>query len=162
MPSARDCAHLLLDTIPHFMRRLRGSLRDLKVAEAEAPTMEQFRLLDILSYRPRTGGELAAKHGVTPSTMSRSIDVLVQRAWVNRQSDPDDRRQVVLQLTDAGKAAHTQMVYQIEDKVTELLEQLDDDDRARLFDGMRVLHSVLERRSERDVPDGEACAQRRS
>jgi hypothetical protein len=46
--------------------------------------------------------------------------------------------------------------------VRKLLEQLDDDDRARLVDGMHVLHSVLERWRARDAPDKESCASRRS
>ena len=150
MASARDCARLLLETMPGLKRRLGGFMRQHKGGDHEPLTMDQVRLLNLLSHEPRTLGELAAGHGVTPSTMSRSVDVLVRREWISRESDPADRRQVILRLTDAGRAAHTAMVQHSQDTLTRLLEELTDSERERLFDGMQVLHALLEHKRADD------------
>ena len=125
-------------------------MRQRKAGEHEPLTMDQVRLLKLLSHEPRTLGELAAQHGVTPSTMSRSVDVLVRREWISRESDPADRRQVILRLTDTGRAAHTEMVRHAEEMLIRLLEELTDAERERLFDGMSVLHTLLTRRMAED------------
>ncbi len=100
MSSARECANLLLETIPNLMRGLHGVLRQRKGADDEPHTMGQYRMLEMLHREPRTLSALAAMHHVTPSTMSRSIDVLVRKAWVARRHElgrpsaghPDDHR----------------------------------------------------------------------
>ena len=142
MPEARECARLLLATIPNLMRTLGGTMRQCKSGEEEHLNMGQFRMLGMLHAAPRTLSELAANHHVTPSTMSRIIDVLVRKAWVTRETDPADRRQVILTLTDEGQAALAAMGQHTQNVVTGMLAQLDDQDRARLYDGLTVLRKL--------------------
>jgi DNA-binding MarR family transcriptional regulator len=143
MPEARECAQLLLETIPNLMRALHGSMRQCKSGEEEHLNMGQFRMLGMLHESPRTLSELAASHHVTPSTMSRTIDVLVRKAWVARETDPADRRQVILTLTGEGRAALQAMGQHTHDAVTGMLAQLDDQERARLYDGLSVLRKLV-------------------
>jgi DNA-binding MarR family transcriptional regulator len=143
MPEARECARLLLETIPNLMRNLGGAMRQCKSGEEEHLNMGQFRMLGMLHAAPRTLSELAANHHVTPSTMSRTIDVLVRKAWVARETDPVDRRQVILTLTDEGRAALHAMGQYTQDAVTGMLAQLDDQERARLYDGLVVLRKLV-------------------
>jgi DNA-binding MarR family transcriptional regulator len=147
MPDARECAQLLLETLPNLMRNLGGAMRQCKSGEDDYLSMGQLRMLGMLQNAPRTLGELAGLHHVTPSTMSRTVDVLVRKAWVARQTDPNDRRQVILTLTPAGETAHAAMVQQTQDVFThmiaQMIAQLDDDDRTRLYDGLIVLRKML-------------------
>jgi DNA-binding MarR family transcriptional regulator len=105
--------------------------------------MGQFRMLGMLHHAPRTLSELAASHQVTPSTMSRTIDVLVRKAWVAREIDPADRRQVILTLTDEGRAAMHAMSQHMHNAAAAMLARLDDDERARLYDGLTVLRKLV-------------------
>jgi DNA-binding MarR family transcriptional regulator len=143
MPEARECAQLLLETIPNLMRTLHGSLRQCKSGEEEHLNMGQFRMLAMLHESPRTLSELAANHHVTPSTMSRTIDVLVRKDWVARETDPADRRQVILTLTNEGLAMFRALGRYTQDIVTARLAQLDDQERARLYDGLTVLRKLV-------------------
>lgn len=63
------------------------------------------RLVPLLERLPgvRTS-ELARGRGVTPSTVSRQVDQLVQEGWVRAETDPDDQRAHRLYVTDAGLA----------------------------------------------------------
>ncbi|MGN9767391.1 MarR family winged helix-turn-helix transcriptional regulator [Micromonospora sp. SD12] len=51
--------------------------------------------------------ELAARSGLDPSTVSRSIASLVSHGLVERRADPADKRASLLTVTPAGRAALT-------------------------------------------------------
>ena len=142
MPTARECAQLLWETIPSLMRSLHGAMAHKK-SDDERHNMGQFRMLEILHNGPRSLGELASMHHVTPSTMSRSVEVLVRKGWVARTSDPADRRQVVLTLTPEGRAMRQEARQHTQELLSQLFEQLDAGECARLYDGLSVLRKLV-------------------
>src|SRR5262245_45933597 len=94
MQDANESARPLLETMPAVMRGLHTLRREQ--FDEDTASVGQLRMLEMLRARSWSLSELATRHNVTPSTMSRSIDVLVRRDWVTRQSDPSDRRQLIL------------------------------------------------------------------
>jgi len=79
------------------------SARSLAAVE-ERVTLPQFRMLVVLA----TGGEtnlvtLADRLAVNPSTAMRMVDRLVAAGLVDRRANPDNRRAIVLRLTEAGR-----------------------------------------------------------
>src|SRR6476661_1544702 len=64
----------------------------------------QFSVLCRLEDTPRTPGELAEIEKVSAPSMTRTVAGLVERALVERTDDPQDRRQVILSLTESGRA----------------------------------------------------------
>jgi DNA-binding MarR family transcriptional regulator len=148
---ARASARLLLDTMP-LMRGIFGAWRHLAKSEDEVISMGQFRMLEILRHAPRTLSELANLHHVTPSTMSRTVDVLVRRDLVDRRPAPNDRRQVTLTLTDEGLNALAASRQQTFELTARLLEQLSDDEQTRLYDGLQVLHDLAKRINDEHGP----------
>lgn len=148
MATARDTASLLLETLPVALRILGGAMHQGLPSEGPPLNMGQLRVLEMLRSRPWTLGDLAERHHVAASTMSRAVDVLVRRDLVDRRSDPEDRRQVLLSLTDAGHAAHASLRRHAEDSITRLIEQLPDAERDSLYDGLRVLRGLAARVAE--------------
>jgi DNA-binding MarR family transcriptional regulator len=70
-------------------------------------TPEQFAMLSTLAEK----GELAQKELATHTfkdapTVSRIIDLLVKKGWINRISDVDDRRKYILNLTTSGQEVY--------------------------------------------------------
>jgi DNA-binding MarR family transcriptional regulator len=51
-----------------------------------------------------TVGELAAHERVQPPSMTRTVNSLAEGGYVARRANPDDGRQVVVSLTDTGRA----------------------------------------------------------
>jgi DNA-binding MarR family transcriptional regulator len=139
------CADLLLSTMPNLMRTIGGIARQRRPEGDEAVNPGQIHLLHLLARKPRSLRELAVTHHVTPSTMSRMVDLLVGRGWVARQADPEDRRQVVLSLTPIGQAKLAEAEALLREAVAGLLGQLDAEERGRLYDGLRALGSLLAR-----------------
>jgi DNA-binding MarR family transcriptional regulator len=79
------------------------SARSLAAVE-DTITLPQFRLLVVLDSRGAmklTG--LADVLAVNPSTATRMVDRLIATDMVARQPNPASRREVVIELTDAGQ-----------------------------------------------------------
>lgn len=62
-----------------------------------------LRCLDWLTEGPRTAGELAVAAGLRPAATTALVDRLSARGLVRRVADPDDRRKVLVEMTDAGR-----------------------------------------------------------
>jgi len=75
------------------------------LAEAsEQVTLTQYRSLVVLASRgPHSVAALAEAMAVTSPTASRLCERLVRKGLVRRRTDRNDRRQVRLALTEAGR-----------------------------------------------------------
>jgi len=72
-------------------------------ATGQALSDHQASILDHLDEVEPTSLMVLARHlGVTPSTMSITVDRLVRAGYVSRGRAPQDGRVVALRLTDAG------------------------------------------------------------
>jgi DNA-binding MarR family transcriptional regulator len=90
--------------IPRYLRALRRAIE-----RAEGPgrlTMAQVRCLQAIAASPNgetLTSKLARHMSVSAPSISSMIDGLVERALVERRPNPDNRRQVRLLMTDAGR-----------------------------------------------------------
>ncbi len=79
----------------------------------ESITIPQFRLLVVLRTRGALNLSVLAEHlGVNPSTTNRMVDRLIAAGLVDRQVNPESRREVLLDLTDTGTYAVTRVTQQ--------------------------------------------------
>lgn len=90
-----------MEFTPALLGAMNAALRSK--SEADASTMVQLHTLRRLHHAPSTFKDLCAHRRVAPATLSRSIEAMVKRGWVERVPHPDDRRQLMLNLTPAGK-----------------------------------------------------------
>ena len=100
----------------------------------------QGSILDHLdNVEPTTLAGLAAHMGVTPSTMSLSIDRLERRGYVIRKRDAQDKRRVQLRLTQAGvRVKEAQSVLEPA-RVKGMLEGLPPEERSVAVAGLALL-----------------------
>lgn len=101
---------------------------------------------DVLAALRRSGapyraspGALVRETGVTSGTMTNRVDRLVSRGLVRRDSDPDDRRSVRVELTPAGQTAVDGALVDLLGAERDLLAGLDGDGRTALSDALRRL-----------------------
>jgi DNA-binding MarR family transcriptional regulator len=87
-----------------------GRLRDAKLDKALRPlglNVSRHRAVAVIALiEPCTMSELADLSAIDRTTMTRIVDQLVVRALVERATSDADRRQVVIRLTDAGRAVY--------------------------------------------------------
>jgi DNA-binding MarR family transcriptional regulator len=101
------CAREAMETVPLVMRFIRTEMRSRRAPSLSVP---QFRVLTFLNHRPGAPLSSVAEHlGVARSTASATVDRLVRRQLVDRQTHPEERRSVVLTLTATG-VQHLQQV----------------------------------------------------
>ncbi|WP_394940301.1 MarR family winged helix-turn-helix transcriptional regulator [Psychromicrobium sp. YIM B11713] len=85
------------------MAVMRTSRRLRAEATSESVTPGQFTVLAILSDGRQTLRQLADREHVQAPSMTRMINALESGGLVTRQSDPSDGRQILVELTDAGR-----------------------------------------------------------
>jgi MarR family transcriptional regulator for hemolysin len=96
------CARELLDVMPLVMQDLRRTMRGHASPDLRVP---ELRSLAFLRHSPGSNLTDLAEHiGVSLPSMSKLVDTLAYRGFIDRQSDPDDRRRVRLRLTTDGLA----------------------------------------------------------
>jgi MarR family transcriptional regulator, organic hydroperoxide resistance regulator len=94
-----------VDAWETFFRAARRARGRANQGGGDGLTLSQLHLVLPLADGPKGVGALADCAGVAPPTASRMIDGLARAGVVDRVQDPDDRRAVLVSLTDEGRRA---------------------------------------------------------
>lgn len=118
--------------------RLNRRLRAQRTSSAVSLT-QVAAISTLFKCGPLTPGELAAKEGVQPPSMTRVIAALEEFGYVTRRPHPTDGRQAIVALTDEGKAFHDAEVSIREAWLDRRLAELDDDERELLARAAEII-----------------------
>jgi DNA-binding MarR family transcriptional regulator len=103
----------------------------------EAITLTQFRLLVVLDNSgPSKVATLAGELGVNPSTVTRTVDRLIAADMVSRTANPASRREVLLRLTDTGRAVVTKVTDRRRAEIAAVVGRMPVDGRDRLVEAL--------------------------
>lgn len=80
-----------------FNRRLKASYPDLTITSDQWVIIKRISEREALNQR-----EVAAVTGKDPASITRTLDLLVKKGWVERQAVENDRRAYQVVLTEAG------------------------------------------------------------
>jgi DNA-binding MarR family transcriptional regulator len=131
-----------METIPLVMRFIRADMRAQNTAELSVP---QFRTLAFLDRNPGASlSELAEHLGVTRATASANTERLVQRHFVDRYDHPEERRRVVLQLTEAGQQHLQERRAQTRTSIAALLESVTEEEMTQIDAALVLLKQIFE------------------
>jgi DNA-binding MarR family transcriptional regulator len=137
--SIRTGAAELLDVVNLVTQAVWTDLR--RSGAAIEPT--QWTTLRLLAARPCTMSEIARHKAVSLPTISRSVDMLVKRGWVERCVDDADRRQTLVRLTSAGQALLAECRQRFEELIDAKLAALSDKQREQLTASLLAARAVL-------------------
>ena len=119
-------------------RAMVGVIAASLIPVMEQVTMPQFRALVLLrALGPTPAGALAARIGVTASTGTRLVARLVRGGWVERRSEPTDRRLITLELSEKGVHLVDQTRLRREQALAAILGRMPEEDRAATIEGFR-------------------------
>jgi DNA-binding MarR family transcriptional regulator len=105
----------------------------------ESITIPQFRLLVVLRSRGAMKQSVLAEHlGVNPSTINRMVERLIAAELVDRQPNPESRREVVLDLTDIGARTVTRVTQQRRREITRIVARMPPQRRAHLIQALEA------------------------
>jgi DNA-binding MarR family transcriptional regulator len=91
-------------SVSRLARRLRAQRTASGMTEAVLSETQLAALSALEVHQAMTPGELAEHEKVQPPSMTRVIAVLEERSLVVRSPHPTDRRQVILTVTEEGRA----------------------------------------------------------
>lgn len=145
----------LIDELMKASRLMRQRMHTMgdERREAQERTNERNRVLKLLALKPRMEQkEIADLMGVRLRALDELLGEMESQHLVTReQPDEPDMRIVVVELTDEGREAGS-----TDDTVTEpqLVPELDEDDRSKLVDLLKVLNAQFEAMGLRDEDRG--------
>ncbi|GAA3708596.1 MarR family winged helix-turn-helix transcriptional regulator [Gordonia hankookensis] len=135
-PTASD-----VDTLQLATRDLVGiALRSVAATTGDV-SLAQFRMLWTLAViGPSSSAQVANALGVGASSVTRLADRLQHSGYLERGSEPTNRRVVTLDLTTAGHELVKRVLQWRKDELTRILSLLGPDVRAGLVDGLHAMH----------------------
>ncbi|MEU9731485.1 MarR family transcriptional regulator [Streptomyces sp. NPDC048002] len=118
------------------------SARSLAEVE-ERVTLPQFRMLVVLHSRGATKlVALAELLGVAPSTAMRMVDRLIAGGLADRQTNPANRRETLLRLTEEGRRTVENVTARRRVEIASIVERMAPEQRAALIGALAAFNEA--------------------
>ena len=143
----------LLEVLPNLGRVMGHHVKNV---DEEKATLMQVRALFFLLERPLTTSKLAKKRRVSLQSASALVQGLVERGWVIRVPDPNDRRQSLLEVTPEGLARAQLAKDNMSGYLARFLDGLEPEEIAAAHVFLAALKRVLLQHTVDDDEDDDA------
>lgn len=125
------------------------------VRSAGALSTNKISVLSYLRARgPSTPGEIAAADRLQPQSLTRVFAELEQAGLVLRGTGEDDRRQVILRLSPAGRAALEADLAERDAWLTAAMADLSETERGLLVLAARLMDRIADQPGVREASGG--------
>ncbi|NNG27840.1 MAG: MarR family transcriptional regulator [Ignavibacteriaceae bacterium] len=110
------------------------------LSHSEFKCLRPFNVDEIVNNK-----KIAANMNLSPSRLTRIIDGLVKKGYMNREIDPNDRRNMKVYLTTRGKALTNKLNKAFIDFHFDILQDIDVSQHEPLITGMGHLNLAVEK-----------------
>ncbi|PXX63155.1 DNA-binding MarR family transcriptional regulator [Nocardia tenerifensis] len=132
-----DHTDALIDGLVRSAFQIMGVLT--RLAAQHDLSLTQLRVLGILRDRHPRMSELAAFLGLDKSTLSGLIDRAERRGLMTRAASPDDKRAVIVSITDAGQELMQRLYDEFQETFAPAIGRIDPQQRRQLADLLEPL-----------------------
>jgi DNA-binding MarR family transcriptional regulator len=108
-----------------------------------------LRCLDWLADGAKTAGALSAATGLRPAATTALIDRLARRGLVRRVRSEEDRRQVLVEMTEAGFARTWEVYGPLVEEGQELMARLPLEELRAMREHLDAIRELTDRHRER-------------
>jgi DNA-binding MarR family transcriptional regulator len=147
----------IVERIYALQRRLK--LTATETLDAHGLSFGEWRLMGYLRYTgaPYHGkpGKLAEALGLSSGAMTNRLDQLERRDLIRRLPDPDDRRGVIVELTEAGCRLWESSVEAQAEKEALVASALDESEKRELNELLRRLMNAFAEHRAQSAPGKE-------
>jgi DNA-binding MarR family transcriptional regulator len=144
----------LMRVFPRVMRGMRRYQDQTTPQTPAALGPRHVAALEQLRDGPLTVGMLAARLGLTLSTVSGVLAGLDRAGFVERSPDQADRRRTIVQIAPGARAAVEQWLDGAAAPLARVLDRLADDERAAFLKAMDMLEAEFRASDEERSPCG--------
>jgi DNA-binding MarR family transcriptional regulator len=140
MKAALENARQIFELGPRIARSIRRAMKGLPGPEL---TLAQYRILARVSQGLGKASLLCELQGVSLPAMSRMVDTLVRKGLLKRAPNAEDRRQIVLKLSPAGRKAHDRLKNAVIREIDARLSGLSPAEQASLAGSLSLLETIF-------------------
>jgi DNA-binding MarR family transcriptional regulator len=134
--------------ISQLIRKLKLLDKDQKICYGL--TMQQCYTIETLGQKnPQTMNALSQLLGVSISTMTRVVNILVRDGIVERVTTPEDRRKVWVELTTVGNDLEVKLKKCSYDYINELMTHIPSDKRGILLESLELINNAIDKVNKR-------------
>jgi DNA-binding MarR family transcriptional regulator len=112
------------------------------------------RCLDWLADGPKTAGQLSTATGLRPAATTALVDRLVRKGFVRRVASAQDRRQVLVEMTDEGMARTWECYGPMVEEGQRLMAGLTRDELSAMRDLLIRIRELTDRHRENLQSEG--------
>lgn len=136
----------LLDVVPPIMRTIKKKWKDGSIGGV---TNSQFRILMFIQKSPGAALLDVARHlGLTSPTTSTTVEELVSKGLVLRESSTEDRRKITLTLTDQGQKTLSEVFDYSRQDLATYLTPLTSAEQEIVFQALKLLGPLFSTQQE--------------
>lgn len=136
-----ELAAKVIEVVPYLSRSLNAAARE---ELGNTLTLQQLRVLAFLRRHPGSSlGDLARWRDVSMPTMSKMIQSLVASGYVNRETNAQNRRTLVLTLTPKGEEVYLAILTRLQKRLAAMLADIPPETRERIADSLEVLADAV-------------------
>ena len=107
MKTSKDLIYIFYRSLDIAQKSYKKQLSGSFIKSGLIITPDQWQILDIIvNYKDTAYSEIAAITGKDIASVNRIIDHLNRKGYVSRQTDPGNRRKVLLGVSYAGENIH--------------------------------------------------------
>ena len=137
-----QAALYMVQTLPRMFKTVKQRLRGIDPSQIELGDSQMWALRLLAEGRQVTS-DLAHHLNVTTPTMTRIVDGLVKKGFVERRHDPEDRRRIYLEVTGEGSECARKGHEQFRATLADYLSPLTNEQLADIMRAFAHLQSLL-------------------
>lgn len=136
-----------IGAVRHFNRFFTRQIGVLREGLLHSPySLTEARILFELAHRDHlTASDLCRELGLDAGYLSRILANLEQQGLIEKVRSENDGRQRLLHLTSEGENAFALLDQRSRDEVSEMLNDLSEEDQQRLLKAMQTIESILDK-----------------
>ena len=120
--------------------------KEVRLALQHGLTQAEFRCLRLFGTEEYLNNrQIAERMHLSPSRLTRIIDGLVEKLYINRELNANDRRNMKVSLSDKGKILVRQLNKAYVDIHNEILHDIEEKQHPTLISGMENLLTAIEK-----------------
>lgn len=105
-------------------------------------SLPQFMLLMTVMHKDKCSqAEIAKTRGLTEAAVSRMADTVLEKKWMTREENPENRREHILKLTKDGEIISQKAVEIVKANMGLVFAELTEDERVTLD---RIMDKILQ------------------
>ncbi len=135
---ADEIQRLTYDLVHYYAICDRVIIQQLGVTASQGYILLALPEVDRISMN-----DLSIKMRLANSTMTRMVDGLVQKGMVNRAADDQDRRIVLIHLTEQGREVRARVKNTLQDFFSQVLGDLPEDRRGEILHSLEALNQSI-------------------